>query len=66
MMNIRRLALRNRYDLSCIGNMDEMPLWMDMPGDTTVERIGMRSIPVRSTGHKKARFTVVLAATANG
>lgn len=46
--------------------MDETPLWMDMPGDTTVERQGARSVPVRSTGHDKARFTVVLADMANG
>ena len=65
-MNIQRLAPMNRYDLSCIGNMDETPLWMDMPGDTTVERIGTRSVPVRSIGHEKARFTVVLTAMANG
>lgn len=43
--------------------MDETPLWMDMPGDTTVERQGTKSVPVR---HEKLRFTVVLAARASG
>ena len=43
-----------------------MPLWMDMPGDTTISRVGVRSVPVRSTGHEKARFTVALAAMADG
>ena len=66
-MHTRRLLLRNRYDdLSCIGNMDKTPLWLDMPGDTTFEIQGTRSIPVRSTGHNKVHFTVVLAAMANG
>ena len=49
-----------------IGNMDETPLWLDMPGDTTVSRVGERTVSVRSTGHDKARFTVVLAAMADG
>ena len=46
--------------------MDETPLWLDMPGETTVTRTGDRSVPIRSTGHDKARFTVVLAAMADG
>ena len=45
--------------------MDETPLWMDMPGDRTVKKQGTRSIPVKLTGHEKARFTVVLVAMAN-
>ena len=46
--------------------MDETPLWFDMPGETTVTHMGDRSVPVRSTGHDKGRFTVVLAAMADG
>ena len=46
--------------------MDETPLWMDMPGETTVERPGKRSVPMHTTGHEKARFTDVLAKMANG
>ncbi len=45
--------------------MDETPLWLDMPGDTTVSRVGERSISIRTTGHDKGRFTVVLAAMAD-
>ena len=48
--------------------MDETPLSLDMPGETTVTRTGARSrsIPNRNTGHDKGRFTVVLAAMADG
>ena len=46
--------------------MDETPLWLDMPGDTTVSRVGERIVSIRSTGHDKARFTVVLVAMADG
>jgi hypothetical protein len=56
----------NKYALSSIGNMDETPLWLDMPGDTTVAEVGQRSIPIRTTGHDKGRFTVILTALADG
>jgi transposase-like protein len=65
-MNIRKLAIQHCYSLRAIGNMDETPVWLDMPGDTTITRVGSQSVPVRTTGHEKARFTVVLAAMADG
>ena len=37
-----------------------------MTGDTTVARVGERSIPIRTTGHKKGCFTVILTAMADG
>ena len=37
-----------------------------MPGEMTVERVGTRSVPLRTTGHEKSRFTVVLGAMADG
>ena len=65
-MKTRQLRLKNQYPLSMIGNMDETPLWLDMPGETTITHTGDRSVPVRTTGHDKARFTVVLSAMADG
>ena len=56
-----------QYPLACVGNMDETPpLWLDMPGETTVSRAGERTITIRTTGHDKGRFTVVLSAMADG
>ena len=46
--------------------MDEMPLWIDMPGDTTIARTGVKSVPLLTSGHEKNRFTVCLAAMAGG
>ena len=54
------------YPLSSIGNMDETPLWLDMPGDTTITRQGDRTVCICTTGHVKMRFTVVLSAMADG
>ena len=49
-----------------MGNMDEIPLWLDMPGGTTISRVGERTVSVRNTGHNNGRFTVILAAMADG
>ena len=65
-LKIRRMRLENDYPLAQIGNMDETPVWLDMPGDTTVSRVGEHTVAVRTTGHDKGRFTVVLAAMADG
>ena len=65
-MSTRKLRHSKDYPLSLIGNMDETPLWLDMPGETTITRRGERSVPLRTTGHEKGRFTVVLSAIADG
>ena len=65
-LRIRKFRLDKNYPLGMIGNMDETPLWLDMPGDTTVSRTGEHTVSVRSTGHDKGRFTVILGAMADG
>ena len=45
--------------------MDETPFQLNMPGEATVTLTGNRSVPVHTTGHDKARFTVVLVAIAD-
>ena len=47
-------------------NMDETPVWMDMPSSRTVTRTGERSVCIRTAGNEKKRFTVVLGAYADG
>ena len=65
-MRIRQLRIHRTFSLGFIENMDETPLSLDMPGETTVTHTGERSVPVRMTGHEKARFTVCLSAMAYG
>ena len=36
-LRVRKMRLLHQYPISC---MDETPLWLDMPGDTTVMRAG--------------------------
>ena len=67
LMRLRKMRYINNYPLSSIGNMEETPLWLHMPGDTTVVRVGERSIPIHTTGHDdKGCFTVILTALADG
>ena len=59
-INTQKQRIKHKYSLSGIGNMDETPVWMDMPGDTTITRTGVKSVAISTTGHEKARFTVCL------
>ena len=54
------------YAMSDIGNMDETPMYFDMPGNTTVDFSGNKTISIKTTGHEKQHFTVVLACLADG
>ena len=36
-------------------------LWLDMPGHTTVARVGEQTVSIRSSGHNRVQFTVVMA-----
>ena len=61
-----RIRQRRNYPLSMIGNMDETPVYVDIPGNYTLERKGMKSITMATTGHEKEKLTVMLAAMADG
>ena len=59
---------RKRFDfaLENIINMNETPMYFDMPGNTTVDKVGSKTVSVKTTGHERQHFTVVLACQANG
>lgn len=61
-----RMRQRHHYKMTHIGNMDETPIWMDMPGDYTIETVGTKTIDMKTTGHEKFRITVILGAMADG
>ena len=65
-IRLRTLQIRNKYQYDSIFAMDETACWMDRPGDTTVATTGTRSVPLKTTGHEKDHFTVVLTAKADG
>lgn len=57
---------RNEYGMAHIGNMDETPMFFDVVGNTTINKKGEKTILVKTTGHEKQHFTVVLACLADG
>ena len=58
--------IQHDYPLVFIGNMDETPMTFDLPSNTTVDEIGIRTVSIRTTGHEKTNFTVVLTCMADG
>ena len=69
-LNFQRFIIKNRkmtdFPLARIGNMDETPMCFDMPHSSTLHKKGEKTILLRTTGHEKDHFTVVLACTADG
>ena len=65
-MHLRQLQTIHQFHPNSVYAMDETACWMDMPGDTTVHFSGVRSVSVKSTGHDKNHYTVVLTAKADG
>lgn len=62
-INLRK---KHDFELGQIGNMDETPLCFDLPANETVETKGAKTVLIKTTGHEKLRFTVVLCCLANG
>lgn len=63
---IIRLRKHYAYEFSRTGNMDETAVYFDMPGESTLEETGTRTVAVRTTGHDKDKVTVMLGALADG
>ena len=56
------------YDISesDIIASDQTPIYFDSVGSSTIDQLGSKSISLRSTGHDKMNFTVMLSAAATG
>lgn len=63
---IKERRKEKNYDLGAIIGCDETAVWLDMVPNTTVETIGAKDVTVLSTGHEKARITVMLSACSDG
>ena len=46
--------------------MDETPMTFDLPASRTIDTKGNRTIQIRTTGHEKTHFTVVLSCMVDG
>uniref|UniRef100_A0A8C3IBY8 HTH CENPB-type domain-containing protein n=1 Tax=Chrysemys picta bellii TaxID=8478 RepID=A0A8C3IBY8_CHRPI len=54
------------FELSQIGNMGETPMTFDLLSNRTVTGVGEKTVLIKTTGHEKIYFTVVLSCLANG
>ena len=57
---MKALREAHKFPDTHIINMDETPMYFDMPGNTTVNKKGHREVRIRSTGAEKRRVTVIL------
>ena len=62
---IIKMQREKDYPLSLIEIADQTPLTFDMPADSTIDFSGTSSISMKTTGHEKNRFTVLLACMAD-
>ena len=60
------MRIQHQIQRSSIGNMDETAIWADMPGNTSIDSRGVKSVPILTTGNEKYRATVCLTAMADG
>ena len=65
-IHLRELQCKHEYTRACTYAMDETACWFDMPSDTTVAVTDSRAVPVKTTGHEKDHFTVILTGRADG
>ncbi len=60
------LRIEHNYPLKYIGNMDEILLWFDLPSNTTIDHKGAKTVSIRTTGHERSSFTVILGCMTDG
>ena len=46
--------------------MDETPVTFDLPSSYTLEKRGSSTISIKTTGHERSTFTVILGCMADG
>ena len=58
--HVIKLCQAHNYDLSWIANMDETPVYFNLPGSRTVHPTGEKTVIVKTTGNERSHFTAVL------
>ncbi len=65
-MFIRKQCKMRQYPFGLMYAADETAVWAGASGDTTVDLCGVQEVPIRGTGSKKFRLTVLLCAREDG
>ena len=54
------MRMQYKYLLKYIGNMDETPIWFELPSNTTINKKEEKTVSIHITGHERTSFTVIL------
>ena len=57
---------KNGFEISQIGNMDEVPSTFDIPSNKTIDVNGAKTITVKTSGCDTTHYMVVLSCCAGG
>ena len=55
-------VVKNISELANLANMDETPCYFDIPRSSAIDKKGVQTVKVRTTGTERLRFTVALTA----
>ncbi|CAG8809572.1 22048_t:CDS:2, partial [Dentiscutata erythropus] len=47
-------------------NIDETPIAFDLPNAVTIDKHSAKTVSIRTTGHEKSNFTMILGCLADG
>jgi DDE superfamily endonuclease len=62
----KHAALFATHSHALLFNMDETPIYLDAPGNRTVDRVGAKTVEIGTTKHEKDRVTMVICVSAAG
>ena len=54
--------MKNIGEFANVANMDETPCYFDIPRSSTIDKKGVETVKVKTTGAERIRFTVALTA----
>ena len=66
LQKLQRERKNGRFPNALIGNMDETPVYFDHVPGKTIDRVGVKSCIIRSTGAEKRHIMVVLTVAVDG
>ena len=64
-MHAHRVSIKYKYPPSSIMAMDKTSIWIDMDSNTTIDKQGVKSVCLKTTGHEKCVVSVCLAVKAD-
>ena len=66
MQDVKTLRVTHKFPDNLILNMDETPIFFDMPKNCTIAKSGAREVRVRGTKRGKKRVTFIVTCSAAG